>query len=143
METAPAGLPALGQFTRVATRRWQSFTLGLPPPWVDAKPISAPPHAPHCIALENRTTHAESLDLTLYFFTPEVFERLMAPPEIHDSEGNLVARPERFGALRCGLRARLEFSDGTSKTFAATQPSSLFQPGVGASLKKFLKRLFE
>jgi hypothetical protein len=128
METAPAGLPVRGQFTRVATRRWQSFTPGAPPPWADARPVSAPPHAPHCIALETRTTHDESLDLTLYFFTTEVFERIMQPSKIHDSEGNLVARPERFGALRCGLRARLEFSDGSTKTFAATQSSPLFQP---------------
>jgi hypothetical protein len=128
METAPAALSARGGFTRIATRRWQSFTPGLPPPWADARPVSAPPHAPHCIALETRTTHAESLDLTLYYFTPEVFERIMQPSEIHDSEGNLVARPERFGALRCGLRARLEFSDGSTKTFAATQSSPLFQP---------------
>ncbi len=83
--------------------------------------------APYCIALETRTTHAESLDLTLYFFTPEVFQRILSPRPIHDAEGNLVSEPERFGVLRCGLRARLEFSDGSSKTFAVVQPSPLFQ----------------
>ncbi|MFM8365595.1 MAG: hypothetical protein ACKOAS_10645 [Verrucomicrobiota bacterium] len=127
METGPAGLPASGGFARIATRRWQRFTPGVPPPWADARPVSAPPHAPHCIALETRTTHAESLDLSLYFFTPEVFQRILSPRPIHDAEGKLVAAPERFGVIRCGLRARLEFSDGSAKTFAVVQPSPLFQ----------------
>ena len=127
METGPAGLPVTGGFNRIANRRWQRFTPGAPPPWADALPVSAPPHAPHCIALETRTTHAESLDLTLYFFTPEVFQRILSPRPIHDAEGKLVSEPERFGVLRYGLRAQLEFSDGSSKTFAVVQPSPLFQ----------------
>jgi hypothetical protein len=127
METGPAGLPASGGFARIANRRWQRFTPGVPPPWAGARPVSAPPHAPNCIALETRTTHAESLDLTLYFFTPEVYQRILSLRPIHDAEGNLVSEPERFGVLRCGLRARLEFSDGSSKTFAVVQPSPLFQ----------------
>jgi hypothetical protein len=128
METAPAGFPAGGSFARIANRRWQRFTPGEPPPWHGARPIEAPPHAPHCIALETRTSHAGSLDLALYFFTPEVYQRIVAPPGIRDDEGNLVAEPERFNSLRCGLHARLEFSDGSSKSFSVIQTSPLFRP---------------
>lgn len=127
METAPAGVPAHGAFARIPNRRWQRFEPGAPPPWVGADAPPVPAHAPHCIALETRTAHAESLDLTLYFFTPEIYGRIFNPPEIRDAGGTLVSRPERFGNLRCGVRARLHFADGSEKSFSAVQPSPLFR----------------
>lgn len=127
MESAPAGIPPHGAFARIPNRRWQRFEPGATPPWVGADAPPVPAHAPHCIALETRTTHAESLDLTLYFFTPEIYGRIFNPPEIRNAEGNLVSRPERFGNLRFGVRGRLHFSDGTEKSFSAVQPSPLFR----------------
>lgn len=116
-----------GNISRTPWKRWQHIQEGIPPAWHNAKPVTAPSHAMHCIALETRTTHPECLDLTLYFLTPEVFQRLMNPPEVRNAEGDVVARPESFRNLRCGLRGKLHFHDDTSKTFTVVQPSPLFQ----------------
>jgi len=125
MNTAPSA--SGGNISRASWKRWQRIQEGVPPAWHNAKPVSAPAHAMHCIALETRTTHPECLDLTLYFLTPEVYQRLMNPPEIHNADGDVIARPESFRELRCGLRAKIHFDNDTSKTFAAVQPSPLFQ----------------
>lgn len=119
-------VPAPG-LTRMPERRWQKIDPNSPPAWMNGKRIEAPPSAPHCIALERRTGHPECLDLSIYFFTTEVYERIMNPPAIHDAQGNLVARPERFGSLRHGLRAKLSFADGSEKAFSVVQASPLFQ----------------
>lgn len=126
MEPGPS--PAPGMFPRMPATRWRRFEPGHTPPWENAAPVTRPAHAPHCIALETRTTHPDCLDLTLYFFTDEVFQRIVSPPEIRDAEGNLKSRPERFGSLRMGTRATLEFDDGSSRTFSVIQPSPLFMP---------------
>ncbi len=124
MDTAPA---ATGEnISRAPWKRWQRIRENMPPPWQNAKPVTAPANAPHCIALETRTTHPECLDLTLYFLTAEVYERVMHPPEIQNAEGEVLARPERFNSLRSGLRAKIHLDNDTSQTFAVVQRSPLF-----------------
>jgi len=125
MNTAP--LATGGNVSRAPWKRWQRIQSDVAPAWLNAKPVSAPAHAMECIALETRTTHPECLDLTLYFLTPEVYQRIMHPREILNAEGHVVARPESFSELRTGLRATIRFNDGSSKDFTVIQSSPLFQ----------------
>jgi hypothetical protein len=106
-----------GSFTRAPMHRWQRLTRGSPPPWHNARPIPRAESAPHCIALETRSLTPDSLDLTLYFFSDEVYRRIMNPPEVRNAEGELTAKPEPFDSLRTGLRANLTLKGGGEKTF--------------------------
>ena len=115
-----------GSFTRAPMHRWQRLTRGAPPPWKNARPIPRMEAAPHCIALETRSMNPECLDLSLYFFSDEVYRRIMRPPEIRNAQGELTAQPESFTSLRTGLRASLQLKDGGEKTFIVRQSSPLF-----------------
>lgn len=112
---------------RAPEARWRRFepagNRGLP----DARPVVAPRHARNCIALETRSAHSGSLDLSLYFFTDEIFHRILNPPEKRDAEGNRVSMPERLNDMRSGLRATIVFSDGSQNSFTVTQAAPLFQ----------------
>ena len=115
-----------GSFTRAPTHRWQRLIRGFPPPWKNAPPIPRAESAPHCIALETRSMHPDCLDLSLYFFSDEIYRRIMNPPEVRNTQGEVVARPESFDSLRTGLRANLTFKGGGEKTFAIQQSAPLF-----------------
>lgn len=115
-----------GSFTRAPMHRWQRIPRGSPPPWQNGRPIPRPESAPHCIALETRSLNPDSLDLTLYFFSDEVYRRIMNPPEVRNTEGELTAKPESFDDLRTGLRANLKLKGGGEKTFTVRQSAPLF-----------------
>ena len=115
-----------GSFTRAPMHRWQRIPRGSPPPWQNGRPIPRPESAPHCIALETRSLNPDSLDLTLYFFSDEVYRRIMNPPEVRNAEGELTAKPESFDDLRTGLRANLKLKGGGEKTFTVRQSAPLF-----------------
>lgn len=116
-----------GSFTRAPMHRWQRLTRGSPPPWHNARPIPRPESAPHCIALETRSMNPDCLDLSLYFFTDEVYQRIMNPPEVRNAQGELTAQPESFDSLRTGLRANLILKGGGEKTFTVRQNAPLFR----------------
>jgi hypothetical protein len=115
-----------GSFTRAPMHRWQRTPRGSPPPWQNGRPIPRAESAPHCIALETRSLNPDSLDLTLYFFSDEVYRRIMNPPEVRNAEGELTAKPESFDDLRTGLRANLKLKGGGEKTFTVRQSAPLF-----------------
>jgi hypothetical protein len=115
-----------GSFTRAPMHRWQRIPRGSPPPWQNGRPIPRAESAPHCIALETRSLNPDSLDLTLYFFSDEVYRRIMNPPEVRNAEGELTAKPESFDDLRTGLRANLKLKGGGEKTFTVRQSAPLF-----------------
>jgi hypothetical protein len=115
-----------GSFTRAPMHRWQRIPRGSPPPWQNGRPIPRAESAPHCIALETRSLNPDSLDLTLYFFSDEVYRRIMNPPEVRNAEGELTAKPESFDDLRTGLRANLKLKGGGKKTFTVRQSAPLF-----------------
>lgn len=115
-----------GSFTRAPMHRWQRIPRGSPPPWQNGRPIPRPESAPHCIALETRSLNPDSLDLTLYFFSDEVYRRIMNPPEVRNAEGELTAKPESFDDLRTGLRANLKLKGGGEKTSTVRQSAPLF-----------------
>jgi hypothetical protein len=115
-----------GSFTRAPMHRWQRIPRGSPPPWQNGRPIPRAESAPHCIALETRSLNPDSLDLTLYFFSDEVYRRIMNPPEVWNAEGELTAKPESFDDLRTGLRANLKLKGGGEKTFTVRQSAPLF-----------------
>jgi hypothetical protein len=114
----------------VARRPYQyippSPTVRVHPPWENAPPIKCPDSAPHCIALETRSSHPEFLDLSIYFFTDETYNRIMHPPEVCNSAGDVVMRPQSFKSMRTGLRASLSFKGGGQKNFVMQQSSPLF-----------------
>jgi hypothetical protein len=116
-----------GSFTRAPMHRWQRLTRGSPPPWHNARPIPRAESAPHCIALETRSMNPDCLDLSLYFFTDEVYQRIMNPPEVRNAQDELTAQPEPLDSLRTGLRANLIFKGGGEKTFTVRQTSPLFR----------------
>jgi len=116
-----------GSFTRAPMHRWQRITRGAPPPWQNARPIPRTESAPHCIALETRSVNPDCLDLSLYFFSDEVYRRIMNPPEVRNAQGELTAQPEPLDSLRTGLRANLIFKGGGEKTFTVRQTSPLFR----------------
>jgi hypothetical protein len=66
------------------------------------------------------------LDLTVYFFSDEVYRRIMNPPEVRNAQGELRAKPESFDDLRTGLRANLRLKDGNEKNFTIQQNAPLF-----------------
>lgn len=115
-----------GSFARAPMHRWQRLTRGSPQPWKNARPIPRAESAPHCIALETRSTNPDCLDLSLYFFTDEVYRRIMNPPEVRNAQGELTAQPESFDSLRTGLRAKLTLKGGGEKTFTVRQNAPLF-----------------
>jgi hypothetical protein len=116
-----------GSFTRAPMHRWQRLTRGSPPPWHNARPIPRTESAPHCIALETRSLNPDCLDLSLYFFTDEVYQRIMNPPEVRNAQDELIAQPESFDSLRTGLRANLTLKGGGEKTFTVRQNAPLFR----------------
>jgi hypothetical protein len=115
-----------GSFTRAPIHRWQRIPRGSPPPWQNGRPIPRPESAPHCIALETRSLNPDSFDLSLYFFSDEVYRRIMNPPEVRNAQGELTAKPESFDDLRTGLRANLKLKGGGEKTFTVRQSAPLF-----------------
>lgn len=68
----------------------------------------------------------DCLDLSLYFFSEEVYKRIMNPPEVRNAQDEIVARPEAFDSLRTGLRANLVFKGEGEKTFTIRQTAPLF-----------------
>ncbi len=68
-----------GGFARAPRRLWQK----IPPygllPWAGAPPVPHHAIAPHRIALQQRASNAEALDLRLYHLDAETHERLFAP----------------------------------------------------------------
>lgn len=119
--------PAMnGYNARLPIHRWQRLTRDAPPPWHNARPIPRSETAPHCIALETHSANPDCLDLSLYFFSDEVYKRIMNPPEVRNGQDEVIARPESFDSLRTGLRANLIFKGGEEKTFIIRQSAPLF-----------------
>jgi hypothetical protein len=135
MNTGVSSVPPLdGQrsagfesFTRAPLHRWQRISPASPPAWKNGRPIERPDSAPHCIALETRSRNPDCLDLSLFFFSDEVFSRLMNPPEVRNAQGEVIARPEGFQSLRTGLKADLRIKGDQTRTFTIEQKSPLFQ----------------